>query len=440
MIKVNPNKSITVFDCETSVNNHGVGNFKASPFYVENKVVAIGYARFSSTMIDNYFVNARDFANKLAVHNNYFRVTLKPHARWEHIKNNLEDSDILVGHNLGFDLHYIRKLCPSHIEWRKLTENMIFYDTMIGAFILSDQTRRFPSLDDLSKDLGLPLKDKTISELWEAGVKTEDIDSDLLKSYLAQDVRNTAAIFCDQMRKLEAQSKSSYAFMEMESFRVTNEMEWNGIKVSLPELNKQDLAAASKCLDLASQCCEHAHDLAKMRGIDYDVIKHYSPTSDRFNSVLLFGGELPMTVEDLVLDSEGLPIVYKTGAKAGVAKTKKVTHKISVKGLDEKVRDGVTTPTKDGHFSVDRKTLLALREVYITPGYVPVISSPVGLSLRLCEVLLDYREWSKILNTYLKGINNHVWPDGMIHHSLNHCVAITGRLSSSNPNLQNQAG
>jgi DNA polymerase I-like protein with 3'-5' exonuclease and polymerase domains len=37
----------------------------------------------------------------------------------------------------------------------------------------------------------------------------------------------------------------------------------------------------------------------------------------------------------------------------------------------------------------------------------------------------------------VKGMLQHVGPDGIVHHSLNTCATVTGRLSSSNPNLQN---
>ncbi len=39
--------------------------------------------------------------------------------------------------------------------------------------------------------------------------------------------------------------------------------------------------------------------------------------------------------------------------------------------------------------------------------------------------------------TKVRGMLQYVQPDGIIHHSLNLCATATGRLSSSNPNLQN---
>ena len=52
--------------------------------------------------------------------------------------------------------------------------------------------------------------------------------------------------------------------------------------------------------------------------------------------------------------------------------------------------------------------------------------------------VLEYREQTKLKNTYLDALPGLVDPDsGRIHTSYNQMVAATGRLSSSNPNLQN---
>ncbi len=54
------------------------------------------------------------------------------------------------------------------------------------------------------------------------------------------------------------------------------------------------------------------------------------------------------------------------------------------------------------------------------------------------DLLMDYRELSKLRSTYFEALPKLVDPGtGRIHTSFNQTITATGRLSSSNPNLQN---
>ncbi|MBF9682943.1 hypothetical protein IAI36_11710, partial [Streptococcus pseudopneumoniae] len=58
--------------------------------------------------------------------------------------------------------------------------------------------------------------------------------------------------------------------------------------------------------------------------------------------------------------------------------------------------------------------------------------------------LLKLAELEKLNSTYYKGLPEKAvvghWEEGYIHGQFNQCVAQTGRLSSSGPNLQNFSG
>lgn len=57
---------------------------------------------------------------------------------------------------------------------------------------------------------------------------------------------------------------------------------------------------------------------------------------------------------------------------------------------------------------------------------------------RLPELILEYRSFSKLKGTYVDALPLLIRPDtGRIHTNFNQAVTATGRLSSSNPNLQN---
>lgn len=52
--------------------------------------------------------------------------------------------------------------------------------------------------------------------------------------------------------------------------------------------------------------------------------------------------------------------------------------------------------------------------------------------------IVEHRQYSKLLNTYIDALPTMIHPEtGRVHASFNQVVAATGRLSSSNPNLQN---
>ncbi len=51
--------------------------------------------------------------------------------------------------------------------------------------------------------------------------------------------------------------------------------------------------------------------------------------------------------------------------------------------------------------------------------------------------ILEYRQLAKLKSTYAAGLVNYIAEDGRIHTSFNQTITATGRLSSTEPNLQN---
>ena len=51
--------------------------------------------------------------------------------------------------------------------------------------------------------------------------------------------------------------------------------------------------------------------------------------------------------------------------------------------------------------------------------------------------IIYYRQITKLNSTYVEGLQNVIDEDGKIHSSFNQLVTTTGRLSSTEPNLQN---
>ncbi|HET7249748.1 MAG TPA: DNA polymerase I [Gemmatimonadales bacterium] len=67
-----------------------------------------------------------------------------------------------------------------------------------------------------------------------------------------------------------------------------------------------------------------------------------------------------------------------------------------------------------------------------------VLEELAGMGHEVPKLLIAYRELSKLKSTYVDALPDYIHPDtGRIHTSFNQVGAATGRLSSSDPNLQN---
>ena len=89
--------------------------------------------------------------------------------------------------------------------------------------------------------------------------------------------------------------------------------------------------------------------------------------------------------------------------------------------FDQLKLDAKAKKSKTGQYSTSEEVLLALKPKH------PVVG-----------MILAYRELKKLISTYISALPNYINPTtGKIHTTYNQTVTATGRLSSSNPNLQN---
>jgi DNA polymerase I len=139
-----------------------------------------------------------------------------------------------------------------------------------------------------------------------------------------------------------------------------------------------------------------------------------------------------MEVEGIELDTDGLGVFSKSLEKRINELTKKITKLAGVEfnlnspsQLADVLFQTLGLPTKG-----IKKT---------KTGYSTAASELEKLweMHEIVPLLSEYRELTKLQSTYVEALPKLVAKDGRIHTSFNQTVAATGRLSSSDPNLQN---
>ena len=89
--------------------------------------------------------------------------------------------------------------------------------------------------------------------------------------------------------------------------------------------------------------------------------------------------------------------------------------------FDQLKLDAKAKKSKTGQYSTSEEVLLGLKGKHEVVG-----------------MILEYRELKKLISTYISALPTYINPEtGKIHTTYNQTVTATGRLSSSNPNLQN---
>ena len=108
-----------------------------------------------------------------------------------------------------------------------------------------------------------------------------------------------------------------------------------------------------------------------------------------------------------------------------------------------------TTPKLDNPVNLDSPSQLSvlLYDIMKIPPVIdkrtkePIKSTGVEILTQLdsdfCKALLEYRGLGKLVSTYIDKLPECVLGDGRVHCSFNQYGALTGRMSSSDPNLQN---
>ena len=460
---------ILITDIETE--NHPWYGQVASPFNPDNYVVAPGWR--VDTVQDDGSVTVGP------VQHRYFHSKEEADAGADWF-NVLDDCQIMVCHNSMFEQKWFLS------KYRTVLENFLkrggrIACTAMGQYLISGQQDLYPSLDETAPKYGGTHKVDGVKILWQQGKLTSEIDKDLLIEYLvgpSGDIDNTALCYYGQMQKLQEMGMTQMFWERCESQLAFGYCEWFGLHVDLEVAHKNRLEQESEIARLTAA-------LRELLPRDMPDWVEFNFGSDYHMSALIYGGpvsgrrrvpyEPPQYVKaDYWKDSGGTlwPVsghnmpndaeVYKAGKNKGSAKVfREDTAEEKLKWQDDSfLMPGLVDLTKLPE--VIRSKYLGRRAEYrgarlLCDGTTPVYSTSgealAGLKNFVPEVRLmtELAKLEKDTGTYylrteynadgsvkkVKGMLQFVGPDNIVHHSLNTTATVTGRLSSSTPNLQN---
>lgn len=100
----------------------------------------------------------------------------------------------------------------------------------------------------------------------------------------------------------------------------------------------------------------------------------------------------------------------------------------------------INSPMQLGHILFEKLQYPVIKKTKTTKSYstsVEVLEELASHGYAVPQLILQHRELHKLKGTYVDALPQLVAADGRVHTTFNQAVAATGRLSSSDPNLQN---
>lgn len=311
----------------------------------------------------------------------------------------LDASEFLVFFNAKFDLHWLRR----SFGWAPSAKQRV-WDCQLGHFLLTSQRQAYPSLAQCREHYSIERATvKASADYWTRGIDTPDIPAEIILEDLKNDVLDTYKVYQNQLREFTNNPVLYNLFrLDCSDLLVLAEMEWNGINFNVEEAKKQAEQIRVEISGIEGQL----RAVVPIVPINFNSPEHIS--------ALLYGGIIHE-------DTKVLAGVVKTGSRAGQPR---FTHERIDHVLPQLcVPLEGTALKKDGYFSTDESTIRQL------DGHKPIR-----------DQLLRRAKLSKELD-YLDGLPKLIaemdWDENVLHTSFNQCVATTGRLSSSKPNVQN---
>lgn len=301
---------------------------------------------------------------------------------------NLKGVDLLIGHNIKYDLLYI---------WRNEEVSLYFknggqiWDTQLTEYILSGQLHKYPSLRDIAVNkYGCEYRDKNL-EAYKVGreLDTTLVPIEELLEDVKGDVLDTEKVALAQVRLAREDAMLPLIKAQMDSILATTEMEFNGMYIDINVLDRNK----EKYLEEIKESNETVDKIAKEYGID-----RFNPKSPAQVSTLFFGGKIKTTIREQIG-------VFKSGKNKGQPKYSNTLVITDIQGLGLKPHSS-WKGTKEGQYSTSEKVL----KIIATRGN------------KLAVAMLTSRKLNKLVDAYYvttrECITEH---DSCVHPEFSHC-------------------
>lgn len=465
-------RSILITDYETQ-NNPYYGSV-ASPYCPDNYIVESAW-RIDRTHDDG---TVEVGAVESVRYNNRAHFEAAPVSEWLPIP---DDCWLIVAHNAAYEISWFLTFARAEFEAFLKRGGRVFC-TMHSEYIASDFQSMYPSLDETAPKYGGTHKVDGVKILWEQGVLTSDIDPVLLHDYLVNgDIPNTALCFYGQCSIFAERNQMQYVWERMDALLAWAYCEWFGLFVNMPVARQNQAEQEQRILEIKQELQQYIPK-------DLPDTVEFNFGSDFHMSALVYGGPIkyrkkvpydpPQYVKadywqvgDTWVAVDEMPAppgatTYKSGKNRGLPKVFRLDTEeeklkweedlylcpglVNIQELPEVIQEKYA---ERGEFRQAR-TLQDGTPVYSTS--TDAMEALARHGFEFCRLVNELGALEKDTGTYYlrevldskgrvkerKGMLQYVIPEredgsGIIHHRLNTCATVTGRLSSSNPNLQN---
>lgn len=161
--------------------------------------------------------------------------------------------------------------------------------------------------------------------------------------------------------------------------------------------------------------------------------------------------ELNNTGMQTIYDTIELPLVYtlsdmeKEGVHVDAEELKRYGEELAaqIAVLEKEIYEGagetfnINSPKQLGHILFEKLEMPYGKKTKTGYSTAADVLEKLAVEYPLVSKILEYRQLAKLKSTYADGLANFIEEDGRIHTNFQQTVTATGRLSSTDPNLQN---